>query len=102
MNENTNMTLKESSDTVQCKLTRSEFYKECCEKGDDACQSFEWNMGLCLLTGNTSGTLCIKIVKLLDQQKDFQDHYLEAGLIRNILNAFNKGCRLSLEAIKLD
>ena len=102
LHDNTNVTLKELTDAVQHKLTRSEHYKECCVKGGDTCQPCGWNMGLHLCTRNTPDILCVKLVKVLEQQNSFQDYCLNAGLIRKVINIFDKGYRLSLEAAKLD
>ena len=85
LHDNTNVTLKELTDAVQHKLTRSEHYKECCVKVGDDCQPCEQKRGLHLCIGNTPDILYIKMVKVLEQQKVFQDSRSYADLIRTFL-----------------
>ena len=101
--DNANVRLKELSDASQHKSTRSEYYKQCCAKGGDASQPCGWNRGLHLVTGACPDSLCISMVRMLEQQKVFQEHCSDANQpARKFLNIFDKGYRLSLEAAKLD
>ena len=102
MHDNTNVTLKESSDATQHEATRSEHCKECCAKGGDASQPCGWNRGMHLCMGNSHDSFCIMLTKTLEQQKVFKEHCLDDGLIRHTMHIFDKGCRLSLEVAKLD
>ena len=55
-----------------------------------------------MCTVNTLETLHMKLAKVLEHQKGFQDTRSYADLVRKIINIFDKGCRLSLEVEKLD
>ena len=57
-------------------------------------------MHLCM--GNSHDSFCIILAKTLEQQKVFQEHCVDDGLIRHTMQIFDKGCRLSLEVEKLD
>ena len=102
LHDSTNVTLKELTDSDQHNFTRSEHCKEWCAKGGDVCQCFGQNRGLHLHTGSALDTLRMKLVKVLEQKKGFQDSHSTTDLIRKTIRIFDKGCRSSSEAAKLD
>ena len=92
MHDNTNISLNEALDDTQHKSTRSDYYKECFTKGGDACQPCSWNIGTYLVTGDFSDYLYVELIKILEQQIQFQDFYLDRkGLKNKFINIFDKG-----------
>ena len=101
--DNTNVSLRESSEAALHKSTRSAHYKEFCAKGGDACHPCGFNRGMNLVTGACPDSLHIKIVKTLEQQEEFQKYYLDGTEIKRMfINTFDKGYRLSIEAAHLN
>ena len=103
LNDNTNVSLRELSETVLYESARSEHRKECCAKGGNACQPCGFDKGMHLTTGACPDSLHIKIVKTLEQQEEFQKYYLDGTEIKRMfINTFDKGYRLSIEAAHLN
>jgi hypothetical protein len=98
MLDNTNVPLPDPSDADQNRALYSDYYQECCAKGGVTLQLCGWTRSLNLCTGGIDDLGYIKMVNILQEQKEFAGSDDTSSV--PFLNILDKGYRCTLAANK--
>jgi hypothetical protein len=101
LHDSTNISMSRPSAAELQRVLYNQYYGECCAKAGVACQLCSYIYGLPLMTGHSDDDSTINETRILELQKIFADNDTSSrpGARREILNIFDKGYHLILEAL---
>lgn len=102
LHDSTNISMARPSAAEPQRMLWNSYYHECCAKAGVACQPCSYIYGLPLVTGHSDDDNTIEATKMFERQKAFADNdtSMRPGAKKPILNIFDKGYHLVLEALR--